>query len=112
MEVALDQYQYPINLVGIDEHRHDEDPALKRAYSGDVITREGEIIGQWKVSETWLEGMGTGYGKLEFWPEGHDAALFNEEIGVISSGVHYGMAMSDICRDIREWYENANGPIG
>ncbi|MEL6465739.1 MAG: hypothetical protein AAFQ58_12295 [Pseudomonadota bacterium] len=92
---------YPINFVGHDEWLHGGyDPSLSQ---GDVITRDGEIIGSWSA---------VGYdpndeyssGRFEFTALGQDAAKFVEEFASLDVRMSRGFALSTLTRTIREWY--------
>jgi hypothetical protein len=99
---------YPINFVGHDEWLHGGyDPRLSQ---GDVITRDGEIIGSWRV---------TGYdpddeyssGRFEFTASGEDAARFTEDFDMLDVRMSRGFALSTLTRTIKEWYEASNPSI-
>lgn len=74
--LEADPYRFPINLIGYPD-----------ALEGDVITRDGEVIGRWRSS---------GDGALEFvdfLPDGADDVLFSEHfVGLL-------------CQRIREWHQ-------
>lgn len=97
---------YPINFIGHDEWLYsDYDPSLSQ---GDVITRDGEVVGSWRV---------TGYdpddeyssGRFEFTASGEDTKKFTEEFASLDVRMSRGFALSTLTRTIREWYE-ANNP--
>jgi len=99
---------YPINFIGHDEWmQNGYDPSLSQ---GDVITRDGEIIGRWHV---------VGYdpddehspGRYEFWVLGEDAAIFQEGFAMLDIRMHRGFALSNLTRTVREWYETNNPKI-
>ncbi len=75
-EIEADPYRFPINLLGYPE---DSD--------GDVVTREGEILGRWAISgDEALE-------YVDFRPEGSEEVLLQDHrIGIL-------------CSSIRDWYE-------
>ena len=81
---------YPINLTGIEEG----------AKSGDVLTRYGEYLGKWILSED--EPSGTG--EFQFILDGEGEPLFSERIGVLDSGMFRGLAMSELCSSIGDWH--------
>lgn len=82
---------YPINFIGLEEG----------ATTGDVLTHHGEYLGKWTFTENEDQNSG-GY---HFFEDAQTEALFSEDIGVASSGLHRGMALSEICRAIREWHD-------
>lgn len=99
---------YPINFIGHDEWIHGGyDPGLAQ---GDVITRDGEVIGSWRA---------VGYdpndeyssGRFEFIPSGEDTARFTEEFASLDIRMSRGLALSNLTRTIREWYELNNSTI-
>ena len=99
---------YPINFVGHDEWMHSGyEPRLSQ---GDVITRDGEIIGRWRV---------VGYdpdneyssGHFEFTASGEDVARFTEDFAMLDVRMSRGLALSTLTRTIREWYEVNNPDI-
>ena len=74
--IADDPYRFPINLVG-----------YPRESGGDVVTRNGEVLGRWRMSDDEALEM------VEFIPEGADDVLFRDHfIGVL-------------CATIQDWYE-------
>lgn len=97
---------YPINFVGHDEWMHSGyDPRLSQ---GDVITRDGEIIGTWRVVGYDPDDEYSG-GLFEFTASGEDAAKFTEDFAMLDVRTSRGLALSTLTRTIREWYE-ANNP--
>lgn len=71
-----DPYRFPVNLVG-----------YPRESEGDVVTRDGEVLGRWRMSDDEALEM------VEFIPEGADDVLFRDHfIGVL-------------CATIQDWYE-------
>lgn len=93
---------YPINLVGHDEW-------LDSAYSvdlaaGDVITRDGEVIGQWQVVNYDPDDDFSG-GRYEFLPDGQCGAAVSEEFGLLDSRTSRGLALLNVTRAIRHWHE-------
>jgi len=82
---------YPINLIGIDDG----------AVAGDVLTRDGEYLGRWEFIKN--EEQDTGL--LQFICDGEGTPMFSEEVGVLSSGMLTGLAMSKLCGSIRDWHE-------
>lgn len=83
------ELQYPINLVGIEDD----------ATSGDVITRDGEFIGAWTFTKDGESGT------ISFTADGESAPMFSEGVGVLDSGLRTGLAMSRLCRSIRDWHD-------
>lgn len=71
-----DPYRFPINLIG-----------YPNAGEGDVITKDGEILGRWFSSgDEALEFV-------DFVPDGADEVLFSEHfVGLL-------------CQRIREWHQ-------
>ncbi|ATG47652.1 hypothetical protein CEW89_08740 [Celeribacter ethanolicus] len=99
---------YPINFVGHDEWMYSGyDPRLSQ---GEVITRDGEIIGAWRV---------VGYdpddeysaGQFEFMAIGEDTVKFTEGFAMLDVRMSRGFALSTLTRTIREWYEANNTEI-
>lgn len=99
---------YPINFIGHDEWLNSGyDRSISR---GDVITRDGEVIGSWRV---------VGYdpddeyssGRFEFTASGEDAVKFIEEFASLDMRMSRGFALSTLTRTIREWYETNNPEI-
>ncbi len=99
---------YPINFIGHDDWLHSGyEPSLSQ---GDVITRDGEVIGSWRV---------VGYdpndeyssGAFEFTAFGEDAVRFVEEFASLDVRMSRGFALSTLTRTIREWYEADNHKI-
>lgn len=83
--------QYPINLIGF------EDGATR----GDVITRYGEFLGTWAfVTDEQAET-----GMFYFTVDGECEPLFSASVPFLSSGMLTGMAMSELCRSIRDWHD-------
>ena len=99
---------YPINFIGHDEWLHSGyEPSLSQ---GDVITRDGEVIGSWRV---------VGYdpndeyssGAFEFTAFGEDAVSFVEEFTSLDVRMSRGFALSTLTKTIRDWYEVNNSEI-
>lgn len=82
---------YPINLVGLEN-------GVER---GDVLTRNGEYLGVWRFAQDGDNGTGV----LHFVADGESEPMFTEIVPVLGSGMRTGMAMSGLCRSIRDWYE-------
>lgn len=85
------ELKYPINLMG----------AEGGAEKGDVVTREGEFLGAWSFEKNEAEETGmfhfTAYGEAE--------PTFSESVPVLTSGMLTGLAMSNLCRSIRDWHD-------
>ncbi|MEM0975903.1 MAG: hypothetical protein AAGJ34_00065 [Pseudomonadota bacterium] len=99
---------YAINFVGHDEWMNSGyDPRLSQ---GHVITRDGEIIGIWRV---------VGYdpadeyssGRYEFTASDEKTTKFIEDFDSLDIRVSRGFALSTLIRTIREWYEASNPEI-
>lgn len=93
---------YPINLNG-----HDAWMASGYAFDlarGDVITRDGEILGAWRVVDYDPEAEDEG-GLYEFIPDGQDAAMFVEAFAILDHRVSRGLALSRLTTAIKEWNE-------
>ena len=93
---------YPINFIGHDEWlQSGYEPSLSQ---GDVITRDGEVIGIWRV---------VGYdpddeyssGRFEFTALGEETVKFTEEFASLDMRVSRGSALSTLTRTIKDWYE-------
>lgn len=99
---------YPINFIGHDEWlQSGYEPSLSQ---GDVITRDGEVIGSWRV---------VGYdpndeyssGAFEFTALGEDAVRFVEEFTSLDVRMSRGFALSTLTKTIRDCYEANNSEI-
>jgi hypothetical protein len=99
---------YPINFIGHDEWLYSGyEPSLSQ---GDVITRDGEVIGRWCV---------VGYdpddeyssGRFEFTALGEETVKFTEEFASLDMRVSRGFALSTLTRTIKDWYEVNNTEI-
>jgi hypothetical protein len=78
--------------------------ALELAY-GDVMTRDGEILGTWRVVEYDPEDENSS-GRFEFVKDGQDVAKFLEEFTMLDVRTSRGFALSNLARVIREWHES------
>lgn len=85
------ELKYPINLVGMDTGDT----------TGDVVTKHGEFVGTWALRED----PDTCSGVLTFMEDGGSEPIFSEAIGVVDSGLHRGVAMSQLCAAIRDWHD-------
>lgn len=93
---------YPVNFVGHVEWMESE-YALNLA-GGDVITREGEVLGEWRVVAYDPEADDEG-GRYEFIIDGQAGVMFSEEFAFLGFRVSRGLALSNLNRTIREWHE-------
>lgn len=99
---------YPINFVGHDEWM-ENGYALSRS-SGDVITRDGEVLGTWRVVDYDPEaepGVDDESGCYEFVLNEQVNAMFSEHFSFLDYRVSRGLALSKLIRTIREWHEAA-----
>lgn len=94
---------YPINFVGHDEWMS-SGYELKLAH-GDVITRDGQILGSWRVSGFDQEDEYSS-GRFEFILYGEDIVKFAEGFAMLDVRTSRGFALSNLTRTIGEWYEN------
>ncbi len=96
---------YQINFIGHDAWIHSGfDPRLSQ---GDVITRDGEIIGTWRVlgydpNDEYSSGL------FEFSASGEGVAKFTADFAMLDVRNSRGAALSTLSRAIREWYEASN----
>ena len=93
---------FPINLVGHDEW-------MNSGYSldlagGDVITRDGDVLGNWRVAEYDPEDDDKG-GRYEFLLDGQNVVLLSENFANLDYRISRGLALSTLTRAIREWNE-------
>lgn len=94
---------YPINFVGHDEWM---DSGYDPKYShGDVITRDGEILGSWRVVDYDHEDEYSS-GRFEFILDGESAVKFAEDFAMLDVRTSRGFALSNLTRTIREWHED------
>lgn len=95
---------YPINFVGHDEW-------MERGYAldlagGDVITRDGEVLGTWRVADYDPDAdYGNDGGRYEFVADGQDEVTLSEGFAVLDSRVMRGYALKLLTLAIREWHE-------
>jgi len=85
------ELSYPINLIGLADGLS----------SGDVLTRDGEYLGTWKLDRD----EQTDRGALHFIEDGTTEPLFSEPIPALDIGMAFGRAMSDLCAAIRGWHD-------
>jgi len=93
---------YPINFVGHDEWM-ESGYALKLA-GGDVITRDGEVLGVWRVRAYNPDAEDEG-GRYEFAMHGQDVIKFCEDFAFLDYRNSRGFALSNLTRAIKEWHE-------
>ena len=93
---------YPINFVGHDDWMA-SGYALKLA-DGDVITRDGEILGKWRVVEYDPEADEEG-GRYEFIVDRQTHVKFSEGFANLDFRISRGFALSNLTRTIRQWHE-------
>lgn len=99
---------YPINFVGHDEWiLSGYDPCLSQ---GDVITRDGEIIGTWRVVGYDADNDYSA-GQFEFTAIKEDTVKFTEGFAALDMRMSRGLALSTLTRTIRGWYEANNTEI-
>jgi hypothetical protein len=97
------EYIYPINLVGQDEWLNSGyEPKLAQ---GDVVTRDGEFLGTWRVVDYDHEDEYSS-GQFEFVLDGEDAVKFVETFAMLDVRTSRGFALSQITRTIKEWHDN------
>lgn len=83
---------YPINLNGFEDG----------SISGDLVTRYGEFLGVW----AFVKDEDNETGMFHFTVYGESEPKFSEQVGVLSSGMLTGLAMSKLCGSIRDWHES------
>ena len=93
---------YPINFAGHDEWM--ESGYTLGLARGDVTTRDGEVLGIWRVVAYDPEADYEG-GRYEFVIDGQDVAKFSEEFAMLDVRTSRGFALSILTRAIREWHE-------
>ncbi len=81
------ELRYPINLMGAED--------------GAVVTRDGEFLGTWSFEKNEAEETGT----FHFIADGEAEPKFSEGVPFLTSGMLTGLAMSKLCRSIRDWHE-------
>ena len=94
---------YPINFVGHDEWM-DSGYEPKLAH-GDVITRDGEVLGCWRVVG-YNHNDDYSSGRFEFVMNGENDVKFAEDFAMLDARNSRGFALSNLTRTIREWHEN------
>lgn len=94
---------YSINLVGHDKWM-DSGYELELAH-GDVITRDGEVLGSWRVVDYDHKDEYSS-GRFEFILNGESAVKFAEDFAMLGVRTSRGFALSNLTKTIREWHEN------
>lgn len=95
---------YPINFVGHDEWM-ESGYALDLA-GGDVITRDGEFLGTWRVVDYDPTSEDEG-GQYEFIVDGQTNVMFSEDFAFLDVRVSRGRALQILNRTIRVWHEGS-----
>lgn len=90
-DVKTLELRYPINLMGAEDG----------AETGDVVTRDGEFLGTWSFEKNEAEETGA----FRFTAVGENGPTFSENVAFLTSGMLTGLAMSKLCRSIRDWHE-------
>lgn len=85
------ELRYPINLMGAGDG----------AENGDVVTRDGEFLGTWSFEKDEAEETGV----FHFTADGEVEPKFSEGVAFLTSGMLTGLAMSNLCRSIRDWHD-------
>jgi hypothetical protein len=94
---------YPINFVGHDEWM--DSGYQTELASGDVITRDGEVLGRWRVVDYDRKDEYSS-GRFEFILNREDVVKFTEDFAMLDVRTSRGFALSNLTRTIREWHEN------
>lgn len=94
---------YSINFVDHDVWM-DSGYEPKLAH-GDVITRDGEVLGSWRVVDYDHEDEYSS-GRFEFTLDGENIVKFAEGFAMLDVRTSRGFALSNLTRTIKEWYEN------
>lgn len=94
---------FPINLMGHDEWMQ-SGYALELA-AGDVITRDGEVLGSWRVVDYQPEADDEG-GRYEFLANGKTDVLLYSEFAFLDMRGSRGLALSELSRAIKQWHES------
>ena len=93
---------YPINFIGHDEWMA-SGYALELA-RGDVITRDGVVLGTWRVVEYDPEDECSS-GRFEFVKDGQKIAKFVEGFALLDVRTSRGFALLNLTRAITEWQD-------
>ena len=94
---------YPINFIGHDEWM--DSGYLTELANGDVITRDGEVLGSWRVVDYDRKDEYSS-GRFEFILNREDVVKFTEDFAMLDVRTSRGFALSNLTRTIREWHEN------
>lgn len=96
------EYAYPINFTGHDEWLNSGyEPKLAQ---GDVVTRDGEILGLWRVVDYDHDDEYSS-GRFEFIVDGESAVKFTESFAALDIRTSRGFALSQLTRNIKAWHE-------
>ncbi len=71
---------------------------------GDVITREGEVLGVWRVVAYDPDDEDKG-GRYEFVLDGQDVVSLSQDFALLDSRISRGLALSNLGRAIKEWHD-------
>ncbi len=93
---------YPINCLGHDEWLNSGYD--RKLAHGDVVTRDGEFLGTWRVVGYDPEDDHSS-GRFEFVPDGEQVVKFAEDFAMLDVRTSRGFALSQFSRTIREWHE-------
>lgn len=93
---------YPINFFGHDDWMESE-YALDQA-QGDVVTRDDEFLGTWRVTDYDPARPDETGGRYEFIPDGQKDVLLYEEFAVLDFRAMRGSALSQLSRTVKEWH--------
>jgi hypothetical protein len=97
------ELDYRINLVGHDAWL--ESGYAYELASGDVVTSDGEIIGEWRVVRYDPEQDHNG-GCYEFVADGQEDAQLFEKFAFLDYRVNRAAALIKLIQAIQEWHEN------
>lgn len=89
---------YSINVVGFENGDT----------SGEVITRDEEFLGNWTFEKDEAEETGA----FHFVVDGESEPLFSDGFVFLDSRLKTGLALSTICKSIREWHEENDQALG
>lgn len=99
---------YPINFVGHDVWM-DSGYEPKLAH-GDVITRDGEVLGSWRVVDYDHEDEYSS-GRFEFTLDGEDIVKFAEDFAMLDVRTSRGFALSNLTRTTRSAVADARAGV-
>lgn len=95
-------YIYPINIVGHDEWLDNGyEPKLAQ---GDVVTRDGEILGVWRVVDYDHEYEYSS-GRSEFIPDGENSFKSANGFSALDIRDSRGFALPQLTQTIKFWHE-------